>query len=395
MKLLVDGIFNRISNTGISRVWQSMLPLLASEHGIEVLVLDRGGMRKEPGVTYIPFGTTSYSAHSTFNYCPADSFLIQQICDHYSIDVFTSTFYTSPIRTPTVLVIYDMIPELFDFNLKQSVMMEKEMAISYAQRYVCISECTKRDLISFYPEIPESHVKVAYCGVDRQIFHRRSQAEIEEFKIRWRLSRPYFLFVGSRIQHGGYKNSKLFFDALKSVHPADFDVMCVGGEHNIERTVLEGLPAEMCCRRVDLTDVDLAIAYSAAEALVYPSLYEGFGMPVIEAMACACPVITTHCGALREAAGSAACVISGTSIPEMAEALTSVRVRSRQEELRAAGLIHASAFDWGKIAEVFAGECRMAMSEVAAGSYKEFFKLWAEHRAIQAGVDYEWIPPIQ
>lgn len=393
MRLLIDGIFFSISNTGIARVWHSIIPLLAARGDIEVCLLDRGGVAPFEGVRHIPFPTTSADGSSVFNYCAEESHLIQRMCDHYHVDVFTSTFFTSPLSTPTLLMVYDMIPELFGFDMKQSVLMEKEIGIAFAQRYLCISHNTRADLLSFYPEIAPDMVSVAHCGVDHAVFRTRPEAAVQAFRTRHGLDRPYFLFVGSRVQYNGYKNSQLFFDAVSRMPRADFDVFCVGGEAGIEPDVLRRMPAGVRCQRVALSDEDLSLAYNGAAALVYPSLYEGFGMPVIEAMASGCPVITTHHGSLLEAAGDAACLVSGTSIEEMAAALDQVREPGRRGELRAQGLRHAAAFRWDAMAARFTGDLQLLHQEALAGRYDQFLARWRVLRGLQASVDYQWIPP--
>lgn len=382
MKLLIDGVFFQMTNTGIARVWRSLLALLAADPGLQVHVLDRGAAPSIEGVTYIPF--PSYR----FQYCPADSELIQQACDHYRIDVFTSTYYTTPMRTPMLLMVYDMIPELFDFDLRLRGWTEKATAISYAQAYVCISQNTRRDLLSFYPEIPAERVAVAYCGVDQRLFHPRPESEVDAFRRQYALERPYFLFVGSRVQHNGYKNSRLFFDALARMGDAQFDVFCAGGEPEIEPGILSSLPAGVRCQRAHLTDEELALAYGGAQALVYPSLYEGFGMPVIEAMASGCPVITTRYGSLAEAAGDAALLIGGTSLQEMQHAMEQVRDPQVRQALRTKGLAQADRFRWQEMADVLAHRLAALLEEARLGVHDDFFREWQRVRRIQAAVDY-------
>lgn len=393
MRLLIDGIFFSISNTGIARVWQSIIPLLVQRGDLEVCLLDRGGIHPFDGVRHIPFPTTSANGSSVFNYCAEESHLIQRICDLYHVDVFASTFFTSPVSTPALLMVYDMIAELFGFDTRQSVLMEKEIGIAYAQRYLCISHSTKTDLISFYPEIPQDRVSVAHCGVDPSVFRVRADHDVAEFRRQHGLKRPYFLFVGSRVQHNGYKNSQLFFDAISQSRSADFDVFCVGGEKEIQEEVLRRMPDGVHCRRVELSDDALSLAYGGAEALVYPSLYEGFGLPVIEAMACGCPVITTHHGSLLEAAGDAAHLVSGLSVEEMGLALLSVRAPDRRAELRERGLRHAQSFRWQGMADQFARDLFTLHQEAVAGHFDPFLEEWRRLRGLQASVDYHWIPP--
>ena len=382
IKLLVDGVFFQLSNSGIARVWGSVLELLTADERFQIYFLDRGKAPAIPGIEYIPF--PSYLATN----CPADSLLIQDICDFYQIDVFSSTYYTTPISTPMVLMVHDMIPELFNFDLSHKDWMEKMTAICYAQRYLCVSDNTRNDLLALYPEIPPDLVFTAYNGVDHTVFRQHDQVTIDAFKSQYGLNRPYFLFVGSRIQHTGYKNSSLFFEALAGMSEVQFDVFCVGGEREIEQEILSKLPAGVRCQRVILTDEELALAYGGALALVYPSLYEGFGMPVVEAMASGCPVITTSHGSLAEAAGDAALFISGTSIDEMRSALTQIQNTNIRDTLRQKGLAHAQKFHWEVIANKFAAIAKDLVKESRAGTYDSFFLEWKRLRQIQANVDY-------
>ena len=382
--VVVDGVFFQLASSGIARVWHSVLSIWAQNNRFyKVYLLDRGNAPTIEGIENVPFPT--YHAPEA----AADSALLEKMCSHLGADVFTSTYYTSPMMYPMALMVYDMIPELFDFDMNIKDWMEKETAIAFAQRYVCISESTRRDLLKLYPEIPESSVTVAYCGVDTNSFDKRPKRAVNTFKKKHDLKRDYFLFVGSRVQHKAYKNSDLFFDALQKMKDVDFDVFCVGGEPEIEQSVLDKLPKGVDCRRVVLTDHELSLAYAGAVALVYPSLYEGFGMPVIEAMASGCPVITTHHGSLAEAAGDSAYLISGHSVDEMVEALTRLQDPAVREDLHKRGLQHAAKFRWEPIAEEMAVQLENAIKQKDSPEFRKFAGEWARLRGLQAEVDHQ------
>jgi glycosyltransferase involved in cell wall biosynthesis len=381
IRLLVDGVFFQLSDSGIARVWRSVLGLLAQSPRFEIYMLDRGNAPNVDGVTRIPFPSYHYG------HCPNDSMLIQKLCAHIGADAFTSTYFTTPIDTPMLLMVHDMIPEMFEFDLSERAWMEKESAIAYAQRYICVSENTKRDLLSFYPEIAPDRVMVRHCGVDRAKFRPRSEADIAQFRQRFALGRPYFLFVGSRVQHNGYKNSALFFDALRDLRHADFDVLCVGGESDLAAQEGQCSAMGVGCRGAVLSDDDLSLAFGGAIALVYPSLYEGFGLPVIEAMACGCPVITTLHGSLAESAGKAAHVIDGFSIGEMLDALRRVRDPNYRGVLIDKGLEHSQSFGWETMAEGISGQLQLLVGEARTGMYDSFFSDWRRLRHIQSSVD--------
>lgn len=381
IRLVVDCVFFQLNNTGIARVWRSVLEPLARSGDVELVLLDRGHAPAVEGALVVPFPEYSFA------YSAEDSMLIQKLCDHYGADVFTSTYYTSPLETPMVLMVHDMIPELFDFDLTQRGWMDKDASIAFAQRFLCVSHSTRRDLLSFYPEIPEDRVVVAHCGVDERIFRPRGPEEVAAFCGRHGLDRPYFLFVGSRTQHKGYKNSRLFFDALAQTRSETFDVLCVGGEPQIEPEILRELGAGVRCRRVELSDDELATAYGGAAALVYPSLYEGFGLPVIEAMASGCPVITTRHGSLAESAGDAAQFVSGFAVDEMRQAIRAVQEPAARGRLVERGLEHARLFRWDTMAQELQAQIHAVVEEARAGAFDAFFAEWRRLRTVQASVD--------
>jgi len=383
-RLLVDGVFFQLENTGIARVWRMLLSSLSGLNDLEIMLLDRGNAPRIDGVEYVTFREYNEAAGTA-----DDSIEIQKVCDRLNIDVFSSTYYTTPLHTPMLLVVYDMIPELFTYELRHRPWMEKQMAISYAQRFLCISEKTRSDLLSIYPEIPAERAEVAYCGIDPNVFCRRPSADIESFSTMYGLNRPYYLFVGSRGTKDNYKNSWLFFESLKSVESGDFDVFCVGGEPLIEPDILAYLPEGVGCTRATLTDDELALAYGGATALVYPSLYEGFGMPVIEAMSCGCPVITTNHGSLAEAAGDAAILVGGACTDEMRQALARVRDTEVRNDVQARGFQQASRFRWKNMAESFEQSVRLLRSEASDGMFERFFREWQLIRQTQARFERE------
>jgi len=381
MKLLVDGVFYQLARTGIARVWTSMLPRLAAMPGIEIVMLDRGQAPDIPGIERVAF--PSY----TWNNTAEDSRLIDTFAREVGADVFTSTYYTTPTTIPSVLMVYDMIPEVMGFDLTARAWKEKEASICFAQYYACISANTRNDLLKFYPSIPPERASVTHCGLDSAAFHPRSAEEVAAFRAAFDVPPLYYVLVGSREQHTGYKNAGLLFQALKTMRGRRLHVLCVGGEPDVQAHFLNGLPSGITVQRVDLTDEQLSCAYAGAQALVYPSLYEGFGMPVIEAMACGCPVITTKFGSLGEVAGEAAVYISGRDTSELIKAMEVVSGPARRAEIVQRGLAQANSFSWDPMAEEFHRLLLRAMDERDTPRVKAFLSRWSELRAIQAGVD--------
>ena len=112
-------------------------------------------------------------------------------------------------------------------------------------------------------------------------------------------------------------------------------------------------------------------------------------MPVVEAMASGCPVITTNRGSLAEAAGDAAYLVEGTSVEEMRIALENIQNPPLRDELRRKGLKHAEKFRWSQIAIALATSFELVVKEASQGKYTQFFESWSKLRKMQANVDYQ------
>ncbi len=309
------------------------------------MVLDRGNRApKIPGLAYrtIP----PYNVQDL----DRDRQLLQQVCDEENADLFISTYYTTPLTTPSVLLVHDLIPELMGQNLDHPFWRGKPHAIDYASHYICVSENTAKDLQQYYSQIPQERITIAHNGVS-PLFSPATSTEIQDFRGRYNITKPYFLLCGSG---EGYKNAILFYQAFAQLFTkTGFEIVCTG--------VVNQLPSQFrnythhtTVHVLSLSDQELKAAYSGAVALVYPSQYEGFGLPIVEAMACGCPVITCPNGPIPEVAGEAAIYIGDQDIDAMAESLIEVQKPTVRNSLMAAGLEQAKQFSWATMATTVA-----------------------------------------
>jgi len=342
--ILVDGVFFQLYKTGIGRVWKSLLEEWVLNGFAEYLIfIDRVNTAPRiAGIRYIDAPPFNY------NDGDADREMLQQICDEEGIDIFISSYYTTPITTPSVFMVYDMIPEVFGVNMNLPEWQQKHDGIRHASSYISISENTAHDLVKFFPDISVQSIAVAHCGV-KGLFSRATNVEIADFKFKYGINKPYFLLVG---YHSSHKNVGLFFQAYSSLASSQgFDVVVTGngGELSPEyRNYTSGSTVHI----LQLTDQELAIAYSGALALAYPSIYEGFGMPILEAMACGCPVITCPNSSILEVAGEAAIYVQYDDVNAMVNSLCDVQKTEIRQTLVTAGLNQSTKFSWTKMASI-------------------------------------------
>jgi len=342
--IVIDGVFFQTYSTGIARVWRSLLEEWSqTDFAKHILVLDRGG-NSAPKINGIQYRTIPlYDCSNT----EADKQMLQEICNQENADLFISTYYTTPIQTPSVFMAYDMIPEVTGANLEDPMWREKHHAIRHASGYLSISENTADDLSRSFTGIDRHAITIAHCGVSPSFFPA-SSSEIDNFKYKYGIQRPYFL-LGNLI---GYKNGILFFQAFyELINRHQFDIVCTGAGSQLPSEWRQ-YTSGCVVHNFHLTDDELRIAYSGAIAFVYPSKYEGFGMPIVEAMICGCPVITTRNASIPEVAGEAALYVGDEDIEAMTDALYKVQKPRVRRSLVDVGLEQAKKFSWKKMANI-------------------------------------------
>ncbi|MFC1932145.1 glycosyltransferase family 4 protein [Chloroflexota bacterium] len=257
-------------------------------------------------------------------------------------------------KNPYIVTVHDLVR--FYRRLDQETIMEKILlrldiiGIKRASHIIAISQHTKNDLIK-YMKIPEEKISVIYNGIDPSIF--------KPYDVRLRLlDKPYVLYVGSERPR---KNLNRLFEAFAMLEKEfpDLKLLKVGpvGRYDKYRQNSERKLTNLGITRdvtfVDyVSEPDLACYYCSAMLLAYPSLYEGFGLPPVEAMACGCPVVASNTSSLPEVIGEAGIMVDPYDTDSLAQAMRRVLTDEKlRNDMIKKGLEQSKKFTWERAAE--------------------------------------------
>lgn len=253
-------------------------------------------------------------------------------------------------KTPFVITIHDMIHEKFGhgskgwFSLDAKVVENKRMLAQLANAIVVVSENTKRDVLTYIPDIDPEKIHTIHHGNSMRPVAPGSKHSLV-------LPDRFLLFIGQR---GAYKNFAWMLEHLAELlrQDAGLHLVCVGGGNftPTEITQLESLGLSDKVHQPNIrSDIDLSELYGRAACFIFPSNYEGFGIPVLEAFACACPCILNAASSLPEVGGDAALYFSENDGEQLVKSVKLVLEDGAvRERLIALGLARAAAFTWEK-----------------------------------------------
>lgn len=268
-------------------------------------------------------------------------------------NVVHKTFYSpldgSSYKAPLVVTVHDMIHELFpeEFRAKDNTQKLKREAVKSADHVICISENTKKDLLKFV-DINEHKISVIYHGVGLQDVSRIAPKSTGQMT----KNRPVVLYVGARNK---YKNFTALIKGIGVNHRVrdSVELVAFGGgaftNHELQLFHQYGINN---FRQETGNDEKLIWYYQNSAVFVYPSLYEGFGFPPLEAMALGCPVIASNASVLPEILGDGCLYFDPENPEQLANAAEEVLFgRAKRDQLIVAGYAQSSKYSWQHTAE--------------------------------------------
>ncbi len=278
------------------------------------------------------------------------------------LDLYHSTHYVLPAVVPckAVVTIHDII------HLLYPEFLPSPLAFFYAQRMIrrslsrgdriiSDSQNTKTDLMEYF-DVDGRKIRVVYPGVAETFRDRLPKSELDRKLAEFEIERPYLLFVGNPKPHKNLDNVIKAYARALEIHPFEADLVCVGDRSGIEFKVRQRASQLGLADRLHLLghvdDEALPALYQGATLFLFPTLYEGFGLPVVEAMASGLPVVTSNTSALKEVAEGYAHLVNPLDVEEIAKAIAQCMAdQDHREALVKLGLRRAEDFRWSRTAE--------------------------------------------
>lgn len=287
-------------------------------------------------------------------------FSVKKILKKYKADIYVSPdgYLSLSSKIPSLQVIHDInfehYPEFIPFWARKHYKYFFHRYAEKAERIATVSEFSKNDIVQTYHIAPEK-IDVVYNGANEK-YKPLSEPERTEVKNKYSNSCDYFLFVGSLHPRKNLKSLIIAFGEFKTKVKSDIKLLIVGDKYwgNKEmQTAFEKNPAkDDIIFTGRLNDDDLKLVYGAAYALCYVSIFEGFGIPVVEAMYCDVPVITSNTSSMPETGGNAVLLADPFSVESISSALEKIYSDSVfRSELIEKGKIQRQKFSWQKSAD--------------------------------------------
>jgi glycosyltransferase involved in cell wall biosynthesis len=362
MKVIVDGVIYQLQlYGGISRVFSGILPRMCSiDDSLRIRILTQGLLKQSlPKHAHITSCSIPYINHYPYPkrlWKPvintANKLIYRLKTGSGKDKIWHSTYYTIPEKWTgySVATVHDMVFELFpqfyggpNFDLFRQ---RKRLSVQRADAVICVSDTTRHDVLQFY-ELDEEKVHVVPNACN-DVFRRLDSTELSRTS---QIEQPFLLYIGNRAR---YKNFDVLAKAYSIWHRRkDVALVLVGARPWSDGEWRQLAQLQVQSRIQLLQDVDdktLCRLYNSAAAFVYPSLREGFGIPLLEAMACGCPIIASRIPSTVEVAGDCPAYFEPGKADDLLRAFDVVLSEGRNSGRVQLGFERARLYSWDKTA---------------------------------------------
>jgi glycosyltransferase involved in cell wall biosynthesis len=358
MKIVYDDIIFELQRAGgVSKYWMKLIGAFSQNSEVELENIQGEYSRNNilfPRVNKLEIIKDSILPVSLRRYLP--------VMGLRKYDIFHSSYYRTPIFSKNemkqVVTVHDFMYEYFDNGIKKHIhMWQKRKAMKKADAIICVSNNTKKDLLQLYPEIEFEKLHVIPNGVDKEF--KIIDVTIEK-------SKKYLLYVGSRI---GCKNFEFNLKLMSNsdfIKKNGFKLVCVGGgeftenEYNLfQKYKLESKISQVA----NVENDELNKLYNGAYALLFPSRYEGYGIPALEAQKAGCPVLYAITSSLPEVMGYAILGYQLDNLDEASKKLALLNNQKFKDKIVLKGLEHASKLSWENCAALTLGIYKKVLNE--------------------------------
>lgn len=343
LDLVLDSIIFSLQRAGgISLYWSE---LIKGTSGLGHNVVSVEGRNSEENVFRSTLEKSSLSVYKSRGIPRIERYMPANFGEA-NFDVFHSSYYRMPRRRNGVVIqtCYDFAYERFRSGLPRAVhSLQKYRALKNADGIICISESTRRDLFSFFPDLSSKPTRVIYLAASKDFRSLSDGEAVDQLPTVIPTSERFVVFVGER---GFYKNFAFAVEGVALCE--DYHLVLVGGGpvSAAERVFLDRHLSNRWVHLSGISSRSLNAIFNRAQALVYPSSFEGFGIPILEAMQAGCPVICGSSSSIPEVAGSSGLTVD-LNVPEnVSEHLRALEDSSWRSTVRESGLENASRFSW-------------------------------------------------
>lgn len=262
-------------------------------------------------------------------------------------------------RAKTIITLHDLgferFPKVYSFWQRIYLRFVYRWAASFASKIIVPSEFTKKEIIDLYKINPQK-IEVVYLGYNHNLFKPADDKErVDQVLNQYKIKRPYVLYVGRLEEKKNVGNLINAFQKIVSIigHTLNINLVLLGKSGYGSQKFLLAIENNKFIKRLDyISSSDLPYFYAGAECFVFPSFYEGFGLPILEAMACGCPVVGSRSASLPEIGGSAIQYFNSQNVEEIVKTILKViRDKELRETMVLQGLERAQSFSWQKCAQ--------------------------------------------